>query len=171
VTSQADDRPIFLVGFMASGKTTVGAVLAARCGWSFHDTDHMVVERAGRSIAAIFRAQGEGRFREMEWEALRSLRGARRAVVATGGGLFLSVAPRAFMKREGTTVWLDVPLETARLRGGDEARPLWREDDPIALRAFFERRRAAYALADVRVEASTSTPNEVADRVWRGRDR
>jgi len=171
VTSRADDRPIFLVGFMASGKTTVGAALAARCGWSFHDTDRMVADRAGRSIEAIFREQGEGRFREMEWDALQSLRGARRAVVATGGGLFLSVVPRAFMKREGTTVWLDVPLEAARERVGDQARPLWRDDDPIALRVFFERRRAAYALADVCVDASGTAPDAVADRVWRARHR
>lgn len=168
MTTRADERPVFLVGFMGSGKSTIGATLARRLGWSFLDTDALVEERAGRAIEAIFRESGEGRFREMEWDALRSLEGARRAVVATGGGLFLGVAQRSFLRREGTTVWLDVPLEAARERAGDPAvRPLWREADPVAFRAFFERRRATYALADVRVDAGHAGTDEIVDRVLR----
>jgi shikimate kinase len=165
VTAPADERPIFLVGFMGAGKSTVGAALAARLGWRFLDTDAMVEEHARRDIETIFRESGEGRFRELEWEALRSLEGTRRAVVATGGGLFLGVVQRAFLRREGTTVWLDVALEAARARAATGTRPLWRTEDPIAFRAFFDRRRAAYALADLRVEAGGVAAEEIAARV------
>jgi shikimate kinase len=66
------------------------------------------------------------------------------------------------MKRRGATVWLDAPLETCRSRIGPRAgRPLWRSEDPIALRAMYERRRAAYALADLRVDAGVASPEEV----------
>ena len=151
---------------MGSGKTTVGRVVAERLGVRFEDTDAIVEAEAGRSIEAIFRDEGEGRFREREWEALRSLEGARDVVVATGGGLFLGTAQRALIRRAGTSVWLDVPLAVARSRtDGSGARPLWRTQDPLAFRAFFERRRAAYALADVRVDAAAGDASEIGRRV------
>jgi shikimate kinase len=162
------ERPgvIFLVGFMGSGKTTVGRALASLLGARFEDTDARVEAAAGKSIETIFRDDGEGRFRELEWEALRSLDGASDTVVATGGGLFLGTVQRAFMRRAGTSVWLDVPLEVARSRAGNGAsRPLWLAQDPIAFRAFFERRRAAYALADLRVDAAAGSAEHVAARV------
>jgi shikimate kinase len=158
------DRPLFLVGFMGSGKTTVGRCLAAHLGWRFEDTDALVEAREERTVEAIFRESGEGRFREVEWAALQDLAAMPRMVVATGGGLFLGVVPRAFLKRHGVTVWLDAPLETIRerLRPAGPPRPLWGGDDPVAQRAFFEKRRAAYALADVRVDAAGGAPEQVA---------
>ncbi len=160
-------RPVFLVGFMGSGKTAAGRALADLLGWDFVDTDELVVQREGRAIERIFEESGEGRFREAEWQALRSLSGLERAVVATGGGLFLGVPQRAFMKREGTTVWLDVPFDVARARvGAGRGRPLWTPDgDDVAFRAFFERRRAVYALADIRVDAAAGDPAGLARRI------
>jgi len=141
---------------MGSGKSTVGKLLAAGCGREFVDTDRLVVQRAGRSIEEIFRADGEARFRELEWEALRSLGGGKPVVAATGGGLFLAVRARRWLKKHGITAWLDAPLESclSRVRGA-AGRPLWDPlADPVAFRAMFERRRAAYALANIRVTAS-----------------
>jgi shikimate kinase len=156
------ERPIFLVGFMGSGKSTVARRLAARLGWESVDTDELVERGAGRTIESIFAEAGEGRFRRLEQEALETLDGRPRAVVATGGGLFLGTAQRSWMKRRGATVWLDAPLELCRARIGSRAgRPLWRTEDPVALRALYERRRAAYALADVRVEGGTASPEEI----------
>jgi shikimate kinase len=165
------DAPIFLVGFMGAGKTSVGRVLAARRGWDFEDTDALVVEAAGLPIDAIFRTRGEGRFRELEWDVLRTLGHRKRIVVATGGGLFLGVAQRGFVRAHGISCWLDAPLDViaARLADGS-SRPLWTDDDPLSRRTFFERRRAAYALAAIRVDASSGVPDEVALRVetaWR----
>ncbi len=158
--------PIWLVGFMACGKTEVGRRLAERMGRDFEDTDALVEREQGRSIERIFAEEGEGFFREAEWRVLEHLAHRRSLVVATGGGLFLGVAQRALMRRTGTTVWLDVPLEIAIARAHDgAARPLWIASDPIALRAMFDRRRAAYALARLRVDAATGGADEVADRV------
>lgn len=162
---------IALVGFMGSGKTEVGRSLAALLDLPFADTDALVVARAGKAIESIFREDGEGKFRELEWEALRSLEGEGDAVVATGGGLFLGVAQRGFLRRHARTVWLDVSLDVARSRASREARPLWRDEDPVAFRAMFEKRRAAYALADVRVAADEADPAAVARRVRAALDR
>ncbi len=160
------DAPIFLVGFMGVGKSTAGRVLAARWQWDFEDTDALVELAEGRAVEAIFRASGEGRFREAEWDALRSLGGRKQLVVATGGGLFLGVAQRAFVRVHGVSCWLDAPLAivAARVSAG-ASRPLWPVDDALSRRVFFERRRAAYALADLHVDASRGGADDVASAI------
>jgi shikimate kinase len=170
-TTGADGRPIFLIGFMGSGKTAVGRRVADRLGWEFLDTDELVVAREGRSIERIFNEAGEAAFRRAEWAVLRSLDGRQRCVVATGGGLFLDPRARSWLRVRGVTVWLDLPLEACRTRVGTGAgRPLWDPaGDPVAFRALFEKRRAAYALAAVRIAAEAS-PAEVADRLLEGLD-
>lgn len=165
------DGNLYLVGFMGTGKTTVARRLAEKLGWDVADTDREVEAAEGRSIDAIFAESGEGHFREAEWRALQGVAARRRTVVATGGGLFLGVAQRSLMKATGTTVWLDAPLEVvaARVAGGGD-RPLWMDREPEAFRAFFEKRRAAYALADFRVDATGDRPDAVADAIlarWR----
>jgi shikimate kinase len=162
----AGERPIFLVGFMGSGKTEVGTRLAMRLGRSFADTDRFVEERTGLSVERMFAEWGEGRFREREAEALATLRTLRRAVIATGGGLYTCRAHRDAIRASGVSVWLDVSLEGVKRRLGESAgRPLWRTHDRVALRAFFERRRATYALADLRVDAESGDVEEVVARV------
>lgn len=164
-----DERPIFLVGFMGSGKSRVGAALARLLSREYVDTDTLVSEREGRSIAEIFRDSGEEIFRQAERQALESLAGRGGIVVATGGGLFLGFAQRRWMGQRGRTVWLDVPLALARdrVRAGAE-RPLWIPADPVSLRALYEKRRAAYALAGLRVAAAPGRPGAVAERVLDG---
>jgi shikimate kinase len=152
---------------MGSGKTTVGRMLAARLSRTFIDTDHEVERVHGRSVEAIFRESGEGRFRDAEYRALRSAAGIEGAVVATGGGLFLAAAARATIRAAGASLWLDVPLSTVRARiEAAPGRPLWRgHDDPLALRAMFERRRATYALADARIDAAHGGADQVVARI------
>jgi shikimate kinase len=143
-------RSVFLVGFMGAGKSSVGRQLASDLGWPFLDTDAEVERRSGRPIEAIFAEDGERRFRQLEWDVLERAACAGPAVIATGGGLFLGAGPRRWMKRTGVTVWLDVPLETCRARlGSGSGRPLASGRDSIDFRAFFERRRACYALAEL----------------------
>jgi shikimate kinase len=162
-TRHDPEAPIYLVGFMGVGKSTVGRALAARLGWEFADTDALVESAEGRTVEAIFRASGEGRFREAEWDALRSLGGRKQLVVATGGGLFLGRAQRAFMRDTGVSCWLDAPLSVVAARiGAGALRPAWPVDDALLRRAFFERRRAAYALADFRIDASVGRADDVA---------
>ncbi len=156
---------VYLVGFMGAGKTAVGRALAQRLGWPFEDLDEAVVARAGRSIESIFAEEGEGRFRELEWHALAATGLRTPLVVATGGGLFLAARHREWIREMGVSVWLDCPLERIRERvGRGTGRPLWARP-PLELRALFERRRAAYALADLHVDAGQGEPEAVAARV------
>jgi shikimate kinase len=154
------ERLVFLVGFMASGKTTVGRLLAAELGYGFVDTDERVEHREGRSVDRVFAESGEGHFRRVEWEVLQGLVELGPTVVATGGGLFLGYRQRRWMIERGPTVWLDVPFEIARRRAEAErstaqrGRPLMKSGDPTALRTLFDRRRASYFLARFRVDAS-----------------
>jgi len=158
-------RPVFLVGFMGSGKTTTAQGAARLAGWPAWDTDQLVERRSGCSIERIFAECGEGRFRDLEWEALQSLATAGQALVATGGGAFAGLCQRRFMARHGQTVWLDVSLdECVRRLGRADGRPLWPASDRLGLRALYEKRRAVYALADRRISGE-GAPEAVARRL------
>lgn len=154
---------IYLVGFMASGKTTVGRLLADRLGWQFTDLDDDIEVRAGASIAEIFATCGEGEFRRLESDCLRArvrevTRGAAQ-VIALGGGAFAQPENLRTIEDTGVSVWLDVPFETARRRSGNSsARPLAR--DPQRFEELFHSRRAAYARADYAVPISSDDPAE-----------
>lgn len=160
-------RSVFLVGFMAAGKSSVGARLADGLGLEFADTDELVERAHGRSIARIFAESGEAHFRDAEWEVLRRLDPSRGLVVACGGGLFSSHEARRWLAARGRTVWIDVEIEVVRARLGRDRsiRPAWPADDPVGQRALFERRRATYALAALRVEGSSGSPDQVARRI------
>lgn len=159
-------RPIFLIGFMACGKTTAGQLLARKLGWPFFDTDELVQQHEGRSIERIFLQSGEGRFRRAEWECLLGLSGRQRMVVATGGGLFLGTSQRSWIKEQGRSLWLDLPLSECASRAGlASGRPLWLTQDGTVFRVVYEKRRAAYALADWRIDASRADPEEVVRRI------
>ena len=154
---------------MGSGKTTVGRLLADRPGHDFVDLDERVVEAEGRSIEEIFRDSGEACFRKAEGEALAAVDGRTNCIVATGAGLFAAALGRRRLGRIGRSVWLDAPLPVCRIRAGQgRGRPLWDADrDPLVFRALFEKRRAAYALGDLRVPAA-GPPEEVARAVALG---
>jgi shikimate kinase len=157
---------LFLVGFMGAGKSTVAALIAERSGRALVDVDATIEQRTGRSIAEWLSPETEPEFRRAETEVLEGL-GKTPKVVAVGGGGFASALNRALMRRAGVTVWLDGSLAEMRERTGTGVgRPLWRETDPIEFRAFFERRRAVYALADIRVETSRKPLKIVSDEVW-----
>ena len=95
-----------LVGFMGSGKSSVGRLAAKALGFQFTDTDQMVVERTGRQISDIFQTDGEAAFRTLETEAIESLARSERHVVSTGGGAVLSEYNRQMLRDLGFVVCL-----------------------------------------------------------------
>jgi shikimate kinase len=110
---------IYLVGFMASGKTTVARALAARLGWQFEDVDELIERRERLTIADIFARYGEPYFRAVEREILKLLQPLRHVVVATGGGTFADPENRAAINLDGVSVWLvdvvaRIPLDGRR---------------------------------------------------------
>jgi len=155
---------IYLVGFMAAGKTTVARILAERLGWRAEDIDELIEARERRTVAEIFSKSGEPYFRGIEREILRLLLPMRHIVVATGGGTFMDPDNRAAINLDGVSVWLDVPLEevVARLPA-DGRRPL--AADRVQLERLFTLRRIAYANAQLRVDARGEHPQAVAERI------
>lgn len=111
---------LHLTGFMGSGKSTVGRLLARRLVWNFLDLDAVVAREAGRPVPGIFAAEGEEGFRRRERHALRQVVQKPRAVVALGGGTLTDPANRELCAGAATVVWLDVPLAVVRerLEGG-----------------------------------------------------
>ncbi len=101
---------IYLVGFMASGKSTIARALAHRLRWQSEDVDDLIERRERRTIADIFTKQGEPYFRAVEREILTLLQPLRQVVVATGGGTFADPDNRAMVNMDGVSVWIDVPL-------------------------------------------------------------
>ena len=154
---------VFLVGFMGSGKSSVGRALAAQLGLAFLDLDDRIAGHAGKSIQGIFAEDGEAAFRAHERAALLALEPEllAGAVIATGGGACQDAAARAWMLARGTMVWLDVPLETIERRvPRDGSRPLF--GDRRALDALYQERRSGYASAGLRVDADALAPEDVA---------
>lgn len=159
---------IYLVGFMGSGKSTVGKLLAQRLGWSFADIDEEIETAEKAAITDIFETRGESEFRQIETRVLlthiRKIEGGRPAVVAVGGGAFVQPANREAMLGNGVAVWLDCPFETVqrRVRVGSH-RPLAR--DPERFAALFQERRPIYALADIRVPVDCDEPAPAVDAI------
>jgi shikimate kinase len=162
------DAPIFLVGFMGSGKTTVGKLLARRLGWSFSDLDELVVRAAGMTIPEIFAREGEPAFRRRETDALREAAAGRRAVVATGGGAACRDENLAVMLGAGRVVALAVSAaEAIRRAGGASGRPLLDgAADPLATAgALLAARQPFYARAQWRVETDGRSPAEITNQI------
>lgn len=154
---------IYLVGFMAAGKTTVARAIARRVGWRAEDIDELIEARERLTVADIFTRHGEAYFRAAEREILRLLLPLRHTVVATGGGTFMDPESHQAIKLDGASVWLDVPLETVVARlPADGRRPL--SADRAQMERLFVMRQAAYASADLRVDA-TGPADAVAERI------
>jgi shikimate kinase len=146
---------IYLVGFMGSGKSTVGRALADNLGWHFLDLDEEIEREQGSSIASIFDDRGEPEFRRIESATLdrvvRAVQSGHPRVISLGGGAFLSHENLDLVSNNGISVWLDCPLELIERRiAGFVHRPLAR--DPDQFRALFESRREGYSRADYRIE-------------------
>jgi shikimate kinase len=152
---------IYLVGFMGSGKTTVGRILADRLGWEFVDLDAEIEAEQKATVAEIFERCGEEYFRQLETDAVRKrvhmVRAGQPMVIALGGGAFLREENYDLLEDHGVTVWLDCPLELVRKRvEGGASRPLAR--DPNGFADLYAARRPGYARADYRVEIRSDDP-------------
>jgi shikimate kinase len=152
---------IYLVGFMGSGKSTVGRLLAHRIGWSFFDTDDEIEAAEQTTISEIFASRGEAEFRRIEAQILRQhvswIERGRPAILALGGGAFMDPANRELVMSHGIAIWLDCPLDVVRRRVAQAAhRPLAR--DPESFTALYHARRDTYAAADIHVAAGGDDP-------------
>jgi len=123
---------IVLIGFMGSGKSKVGRLLAARLGWTHHDTDDMISKQVGFSVGDIIRKKGEAAFRAIEKNAVQLVSLSDRCVISTGGGVPLDANNMQELARDATVIWLKVSPETALKRAGNlKSRPLIDAGNPL----------------------------------------
>jgi shikimate kinase len=164
-------RSIVLIGMMGAGKSSVGRCLQRRTGLARLDTDEIVSSKFGLSISEIFSTHGESRFREVETQVLVELAPkAFAAIVVTGGGIVLREENVDLLQRLGTIVWLDADEETLFERASRRSnRPLLQTEDPRSTFSEMSRARTPlYAtVADIRVDTSALTHDEVADVILR----
>jgi shikimate kinase len=158
---------IVLVGFMGSGKSSVGREIAGRCGLRFLDTDSIIRNKYRKSIAEYFASFGESAFRDEENRVLQDLQNARRVVLATGGGIVLQTRNHPLLRSLGVVVWLTASEEVTWDRvSRNQSRPLLQTADPrTTIRNLMSARYPLYRLvADITLETSGLTHQEVADR-------
>lgn len=158
---------IFLVGFMGTGKSAVGRILARRTKRRFVDMDSEIEQRAGKAISRIFAEDGEPVFRQMERSLAAELSALDNQVVATGGGIVLDPRNIADFDRSGVTVCLHAsPEEILRRVSGSNHRPLLEQDDKLnRIVSILKDRRHLYAAIQKRVDTTALSPEQVADAV------
>jgi shikimate kinase len=160
---------VYLVGFMAAGKSSLARELGRRLDWQVEDVDERIERRERRAIAEVFATDGEAHFRSVEREVVQALIAPRHVVVATGGGTFVDPDLRALMKADGAVFWIDAPLgQIIERLPRDGSRPL--AANRTQLEGLYEARRFAYAQAHVRLDASRASVGDLADQVveWLG---
>ncbi len=156
---------IYLLGFMGSGKTTVGALLARKLRWPFIDLDATIEAGWGETIREIFESAGEPFFRQVEHAALTESSKTEPAVIALGGGTFVQAPNLQFIREVGgTTIWLDCSREELERRcKGINNRPLFR--DSASFRQLLEQRLPYYRLAEHRVATDGLAPEEIVEQI------
>jgi shikimate kinase len=158
---------IYLLGFMGSGKTTVGQLLARQLGWPFIDLDAVIEAGQGSTIREMFEQAGEAFFRQVEHAALTEASKTPPAVIALGGGTFAQKPNVDFIRSTGgATIWLDCSLTELRRRcQGINNRPLFRDAESFA--QLLEQRLPYYQLAEHRVVTDSRDPQEIAEEILR----
>ncbi len=160
-------RRIVLTGFMGSGKSTVGPILAARLGWQFIDVDNVIESEADASIAEIFARHGEASFRDREHATIARLATADGLVLALGGGAIEREDTRMLLLNAPGTllVHLEVELNTtlARCSGTEDTRPVLADQANLAAR--YQRRLPLYRTAHVSLRTDLLTPQQVSDTI------
>jgi shikimate kinase len=177
VPLQQRNRRIYITGFMASGKSTIGPILANALGFAFVDLDSAIVESAGITIREIFLRNGEAHFRQLEREVIAALSGRDRTVIALGGGSLEDPATLALVMDTGILVYLKVPVDeiVRRLRNKTD-RPMVLDasgerlsDDDLRKRilAILTKREPLYSRADITISSDQVRVGVTVDRLVR----
>ncbi len=161
---------ITLTGFMGTGKTAVGKRLAKRLGWRFVDVDSVIVASAKESVAKIFAEHGEAVFRRLEKRAIRRIAKGHQQVIATGGGAFVNPENQRLLRAVGPVICLTASprVIVQRARPTLLSRPLLaKAASPLQrIQQLLAQRASAYAKADLTLDTSRATVEEVVERIW-----
>ena len=156
---------LILTGFMGTGKTTVGRILARRFGLEFVDTDDVIERRAGCSVAEFFAREGENTFRELETQVFGDAVQESARVVSTGGGTLVNATNRERLSADHAVICLTCDPDTIAARVGDALeRPLLNARKPGGIGTLMAQREETYSLYP-QVDTTHLSPEEVADRI------
>ncbi|WP_379153299.1 shikimate kinase [Paenibacillus sp. sgz5001063] len=160
------NKNIILVGMMATGKSTVGALLAEQLGYELVDLDHVIIQNEGRSIAELFAEGGEEYFRKIESAVLKEMLEGEGRIISTGGGAVLAPGNAEIMLQKGLVVALTATEDEIIARvSGDENRPLLAGNAQERVRAILEQRRDAYRFAHCTVDTTELSVEEVSQHI------
>lgn len=163
-------KNIVLVGLMGAGKSTVGRHLAKRLRMEFYDSDGVIEERTGVSIATIFEIEGEKGFRAREEQVIEELCGLDNIILATGGGSVISAKTRDLVQKTGHVIYLSTTAEKLYMRiRHDKARPLMQTENPLqTLKTLLKDREPYYLeVADTIIKTGQQKINVVINRILR----
>jgi shikimate kinase len=155
---------VALIGFMGSGKSTIGRLLASRLGYSFVDLDAVIEAESGRSIRELFATEGEEAFRARESAALEALAGRRSLVLAAGGGAPIVERNQSFF-RAAATFHLEISFEEFLKRTARSTERPLRRRSVEELRALYERRRPVYESLGPRISTGGRSPQEAVEEI------
>ncbi|PEE41829.1 shikimate kinase [Bacillus pseudomycoides] len=160
-------KSIYITGFMGAGKTTIGRMLSEQLHIPVVDTDQKIEEKQRKEIRDIFAEEGENAFRQYESEMLRSFL-TNNVIITTGGGIVERAENRQWMKENGTVVYLycDPYVIAERLRE-DTTRPLFQKENIEAFVEKFENRRAYYEEADIYIDTTNKSVEEIMGELLR----
>jgi len=161
---------IILIGFMATGKTTVGEILSKKLNKRFIETDKIIEQKAGKEIPKIFSEDGEIKFRELEMAVCKELSECRNVIISTGGGVVLNKLNIDYLKQNGYIVLIESTAEDIYKRiliDGKEKRPLLNKPDPFdEIKKLLSYRKPFYnAAAEFRVTTYNKVPEQIADEI------
>ena len=159
---------VVLIGFMGTGKSAVGRVLAKWLGWPFYDVDEMIEKETGLAIADIFSQNGEASFRDLECRAVARVGALNRAVIATGGGVPLQEDNMRELERNGLVFCLSARPETVlkRLQKEMHVRPLLKGKDPVrTVEELLRVRQKNYARCRHTIETDEWTVEQAAEKI------
>lgn len=158
-------RNVVLIGFMGTGKSAVGRIVARRLGWTLVDTDRRVAARERATIAQIFARRGEAYFRGVEARIIAEVAGRRDVVIATGGGAVLRPENMRRLREGGWIVSLTAPADVLLKRMDGGGRPLLRGDVRATVVRLLDQRRPLYRDADLMIDVSAAPAERVADAI------
>lgn len=160
-------KNIVLIGFMGTGKTSTGKLLASRIGYSFIDTDCKIEQVNQMTINEMFEQHGESYFRQKEQEMIKTVAAYRQVVISTGGGVVLNPENMRMLKEEGIVISLNASLDVILERTGRRHnRPLLEmEDRKAAVIELLESRLPLYAQANLMLDTSEFSPMQIVDQI------
>ncbi|MEE9215243.1 MAG: shikimate kinase [Thermodesulfobacteriota bacterium] len=158
---------IYLVGFMGSGKTTVGRLLSKKIGFLYIDLDKKIEKNEGLSISQIIQRFGEERFRELESELLSTISIDDCNVIATGGGIVIKDINWDYLNKSGVVIYLKADIDQLWNRvKKSNTRPLLRVENPyLKFKELFNSRETLYLKADLTIDTSKKSVNTVVDEL------